>query len=105
MAAPQTRTSAAPKVFEDRVRADAETVSHVLAPDRTADNVRYPDPTAPHTGGQTAPDSIADIQMARRTDAGAYQAGGGPAPRGMPALPWIALGAGLIVILALLVLI
>jgi hypothetical protein len=62
------------KILQDRVRPDAELVGQVLDPDRTPDTVRYPDPKAPaaldDSGGA---DSIAEVEMARRTDAGRRQ--------------------------------
>jgi len=65
------------KVLEDRIAADGEQVSHTLDPDRRPDTVRYPDPQAPHekdSGQAVSPQSNAEIQMARRTDAGPREA-------------------------------
>jgi len=65
------------KVLEDRIAADGEQVSHTLDPDRRPDTVRYPDPQAPHEkddGRSVSPQSNAEVQMARRTDAGASEA-------------------------------
>jgi len=64
-------------VFTDRIAADGEQVAQVLEPNRSADNVRYPDPHSPGSvddGLSATPDSNADFQMARRTDAGPSEA-------------------------------
>ena len=62
------------KVLTDRVRPDAEFVGQVLDPDRTPETVRHPDPKAPASLDDTAgADSVAEMQMSRRTDAGAKQ--------------------------------
>ena len=58
--------------LEDRVAADGEMVGQVLNPDRTPETVRFPDPAV---AGQQAddsrsPDTVAEFEMARRTDAG-----------------------------------
>jgi hypothetical protein len=58
--------------LEDRVAADGEMVGQVLNPDRTPETVQFPDPAV---AGQSAddpssPDSVAEFEMARRTDAG-----------------------------------
>jgi hypothetical protein len=60
------------KDLEDRVRADGETVGHVLAPHRTTETVLFPDPSArpPSATDSGAPQSMAEFEMARRTDAG-----------------------------------
>ena len=101
MAAPQTRDPPVPKMFEDRVRADAETVEHVLNPDRTPDKVIYADPEAPRTEGQAAPDSMADVEMARRTDAGPLEAETSKSRGVSPAL-WVALGVLVILVVAIM---
>lgn len=65
------------KVLQDRIAADGEQVSHTLDPDREADTVRYRDPQAPHQkddGQAVTPQSNAEIQMGRRTDAGPKEA-------------------------------
>ncbi len=98
MASPQTRNQGVPKMFEDRVEADAETVSHVLNPDRTTDKVFYQDPRAPLTDGQSAPDSMGDVEMARRTDAGPSEVEESRRDSS-PAL-WIALGIGVVLVIA-----
>ena len=96
------RDPAVPKSLTDRIRADPELVQQVLNPDRTGDNVRYRDPEFPpeSPGGESAPDSLADMKMARRTDAGLRQFGGlgGSAPT---AMLW--LGAALVAVVLLLV--
>jgi hypothetical protein len=76
MAATQPKVREEPpvsKVLEDRVRPDAEMVGQILDPARTTENVRYPDPEPPRGGV----DSVADVQMARRTDAGPQEAATG----------------------------
>lgn len=64
------------KVLTDRVRPDAELVGQVLDPGRTRETVDFPDPQAPasldESGGA---ESLAEVQMARRTDAGTSQPG------------------------------
>jgi hypothetical protein len=92
------------KILEDRVGADAELVGQVLDPGRTPDVVAYPDPKAPNVLDDTpGADSVAEMQMARRTDAGARQ----PAAdtyRSGGALVWVgAIAALAIVLLALAV--
>jgi len=65
------------EALTDRIQADGEQVEHTLAPDREPDTVRYPDPQAPHLRDAwqaVTPQSNAEIQMARRTDAGLKQA-------------------------------
>jgi len=65
------------KALQDRIAADGEQVVHTLDPDREPDLVRYPDPQAPHArddGQALAPQWNAEIQMARRTDAGPEEA-------------------------------
>jgi hypothetical protein len=101
MAAPQRKVSPVSKTLEDRVRADGETTGHALEPDRTPDKVIYPDPEAPHTEGQTAPDSMADIQMARRTDAGPLEAETSRHRESSPVL-WIALGVLVLLVVAIM---
>jgi hypothetical protein len=99
MAATQRREPPVPKMFEDRVRPDAETVEHALEPDRTPDKVFYRDPEAPRTEGQTAPDSMADVEMARRTDAGPLEAETSKYRESSPAL-WVALGVLVLLVVA-----
>jgi hypothetical protein len=85
------------KVLTDRVRPDAEFVGQVLDPGRTRETVHYPDPQAPasldESGGA---ESVAEVQMARRTDAGAKQPG---AYRSGGALLWFAAVAAVAVVL------
>lgn len=72
-----TRNPKVSRVFTDRIAADGEQVSQVLEPDRTSDNVRYPDPHAPDSVDNGLSDSAgsnAEFQMARRTDAGPEEA-------------------------------
>ena len=103
MAAPLRKEPPVSKILEDRVRPDAETVSHVLDPDRTPDKVIYPDPHAPGTEGQPAPDSMADVEMARRTDAGPLEAETSRSREMSPVL-WIALGVLVLLVVAMLAL-
>lgn len=68
------------KALTDRIPADGEQVAHTLDPERDPETVRYPDPHAPHEkddGQSLSPQSNAEIQMARRTDAGAKEAATG----------------------------
>lgn len=99
MATTQTREQPVPKMFEDRVRADGEVVEHALTPDRTPDKVIYPDPQEPRTAGQTGPDSIADIQMSRRTDAGSAESEISRTRETSPVL-WVALGVLVLLVVA-----
>ena len=65
------------RVFTDRIAADAEQVAQVLEPNRSAENVRYPDPHSPSSVDDSlsaTPISNAEFQMARRTDAGPSEA-------------------------------
>jgi hypothetical protein len=103
MAAPLRKEPPVSKILEDRVRPDAETVAHVLDPDRTPDKVIYPDPEAPRTEGQTAPDSMADVEMARRTDAGPFEADISKDRQTSPVL-WVALGVLVLLVVAMLAL-
>jgi hypothetical protein len=89
------------KDLEDRVRADPEMVGHVLDPNRTTETVRFPDPSArpPSATDSGIPRSIAEFEMARRTDAG---------PR-LPAsinkrntVLWLVVAAALIALVSLL---
>jgi hypothetical protein len=76
MAATQPKRREEPpvsKVLEDRVRPDAEMVGQILDPARTPETVQYPDPEPPQGGV----DSIADVEMSRRTDAGPREAAAG----------------------------
>jgi hypothetical protein len=90
------------KVLTDRVRPDAELVGQVLDPGRTRETVHYPDPQAPaaldESGGA---ESVAEVQMARRTDAGAKQPGAGAYGSG-GALLWFAAVAAVAVVLLVL---
>jgi hypothetical protein len=90
------------KVLEDRIRADAELVGQVLDPGRTRETVQYPDPKAPDAGGDSGgADSLAEVQMARRTDAGAKQSGAGAYTSGGVLLWFAAVAAVALVLLAL----
>ena len=95
------------KALQDRIQADGEQVAHTLAPDREPDTVRYPDPQAPHPRDDReafAPQSNAEIQMARRTDAGRKQAeSGAPFADSSTLLMWGAGVVGLLLIIAVLV--
>jgi hypothetical protein len=93
------------KILTDRIRADPELVEQVLNPDRTDDNVRYRDPEFPREspGGESAPDSLADLKMARRTDAGLRQASGPLGGSAPAALLWIALAVVAVAIIIMLV--
>jgi hypothetical protein len=101
MAAPLRKEPPVSKILEDRVRPDGETVGHVLDPLRTPDKVIYPDPEAPGTEGQTAPDSMADVQMARRTDAGPLEAETSKYRESSPAL-WVVLGVLVLLVVAIM---
>lgn len=93
------------KMLTDRIRADGEQVGHVLEPDR-ADTVLYPDPTAAgvdDAGATTAP-SNAQMQMARRTDAGPRTAPyGTPGGQVSRKLGWLIGGVALLLVVALLI--
>jgi hypothetical protein len=76
MATPQPKK---PQQFEfikdqqDRVAADAEMVGQILNPSRTPETVRFRDPSAKGTASapdRGTPQSMAEFEMARRTDAG-----------------------------------
>jgi hypothetical protein len=101
MAEPRRSEPPVSKALEDRVRADTETVEHVLDPGRTPDKVIYPDPEAPRAEGETAPDTMAEVEMARRTDAGAFEAepsrDGGTSP-----MLWVALGVLVLIVVAVM---
>jgi hypothetical protein len=109
MAAPQPnkqQQSGFLKGLQARVAADGETVGHVLDPNRTADTVQFPDPSVPGESAATdsgTPQSMAAIQMARRTDAGPrqppYAASTSPEWK---ISPWLIGAAGLIVVALLL---
>lgn len=101
MTAPLRKEPPVPKMYEDRVRADAETVDHALEPDRTPDKVIYPDPEALGTAGETAPDSMADVQMARRTDAGPLEAETSKHREASPVL-WVVLTVLVLVVVAIM---
>jgi hypothetical protein len=61
------------KDLQDRVAADPEMVEHVLDPNRTPETVRFRDPSVTGTASTTdsgTPQSVAEFEMARRTDAG-----------------------------------
>ena len=94
------------KVLEDRIAADGEQVLHTLDPKRTFETVRYPDPEAPtHDPTELAPQSNAEIQMARRTDAGPVEVvSTGPmlSARGPTLILWgVALAGILLVVLVI----
>jgi hypothetical protein len=95
------------KVLEDRIAADGEQVSHTLDPDRRPDTVRYPDPQAPQekdNGQSVSPQSNAEVQMARRTDAGSREAVTGKRFGDAPSLLMWGVGAvGLFVLIAVLI--
>jgi anti-sigma factor RsiW len=89
------------RILTDRIRADPELVEQVLNPDRTDENVRYPDPTFPRDSDReaTGPDSLADMKMARRTDAGLRQGLGSLGGSSPTALLWIAAAVLAVVVL------
>jgi hypothetical protein len=93
------------RILTDRIRADPELVEQVLNPDRTSENVRYRDPEFPRDSDEdeTAPDSLADMKMARRTDAGLRQALGPQGGHSPTALLWIALAVVAVVVIVVLV--
>jgi hypothetical protein len=87
------------KVLEDRVRPDAELVGQVLDPGRTRETVQYPDPKGPDSGGDSGgADSLAEVEMTRRTDAGAKQPGAAAYASG-GVLPWLAMVAAVALVL------
>lgn len=96
-----------PKALTDRIPADGEQVSHTLDPDRSPETVRYPDPEAPgERDDETAlgAQSNAEIQMARRTDAGPREAATGVAKPDGSRLLLLAVGAiGLLLVLGVLI--
>ena len=58
---------------QDRIPADSETVGQILNPNRTEKTVRFPDPSLSQENSSNesqTPQSMADMVMARRTDAG-----------------------------------
>jgi hypothetical protein len=95
------------KALTDRIPADGEQVSHTLDPDRNPDTVRYPDPEASHLRGDgeaLGAQSNAEIQMARRTDAGPREAATGVVSPGGSSLLLLAAGAvGLLLVLGALI--
>ena len=95
------------KALKDRIAADGEQVAHTLDPDREPDTVRYPDPQAPHArddGQALAPQSNAEIQMARRTDAGPKEAAiGATSADRSTLLLWGAGAAALFLVLGVLI--
>lgn len=99
--------SPVPTALEDRIAADGEQVLHTLEPNRTPETVRHPDPKAPqHDPNVTAPQTNADVQMARRTDAGPQEVTRtGPAlsARGSELLLWVAGIAGLFLVVMALI--
>lgn len=90
------------KVLTDRIRPDAELVGQVLDPGRNRETVDFPDPQAPasldESGGA---ESIAEVQMARRTDAGARQPGAVAYKSGGAVLWFAAVATVAVVLLAL----
>jgi hypothetical protein len=93
------------KVLEDRIAADGEQVAHTLEPDRNPDTVRYPDPEAPsgRDGTATTPQTNAEVQMARRTDAGPRTFATNPLPgSGAMLLLWGAAAAGAVLVIVTL---
>jgi hypothetical protein len=61
---------------QDRVAADAGMVGQILEPNRTSETVRFPDPSVPGPASGTyssTPQSMAELELARRTDAGRRQ--------------------------------
>jgi hypothetical protein len=94
------------KALEDRIPADGEQVAHTLNPDRDSDTVRYVDPEAPaepRNAGATAAQSNAEVQMARRTDAGPAIAKGSAAPGSAPMLMWAAIGLAAVLVIVTLI--
>jgi hypothetical protein len=95
------------KALEDRIQADGEQVAHTLNPDRDQATISYPDPRAPHAkddGQAVTPQSNAEIQMARRTDAGAKEAATGSAPAEPSMLIlWGVVAVGLLLVIAILI--
>jgi hypothetical protein len=90
------------KILEDRVRPDAELVGQVLDPGRTPETVQYPDPKAPDIDRDASgADSVAEIEMARRTDAGAKQPGTAAYTSGGILLWFAAVAAVALLLLAL----
>jgi len=88
------------KSMEDRVAATTEDVDHLLDPDRTPETVRYPDPDpAGRDGG--APDSMADVEMARRTDAGNYRPADPVAPSQARGFMGIGIAVAILVVLVI----
>ena len=75
-------------------------------PNGTADTVQFPDPSVPGEASATdsgTPQSMAEIQMARRTDAGPRQPPyAASTSQEWKISPWFIGAAGLIVVLLLL---
>jgi hypothetical protein len=92
------------KMLEDRIPADGEQVAHILDPHRTEETIRYPDPSTPHEANVTSAQSNAEIQMARRTDAGpSLGANRATSEGGSTMLLWFAGAAGLFLVVAILI--
>lgn len=92
------------KTLTDRIRADSELVEQVLNPDRSDENVRYPDPEFPRDNDPEGkiPDSLSDMKMARRTDAGLRQARGPLAGSAPTKLLWVAAAVLVLVVIGVL---
>lgn len=92
------------KALRDRIEADAEQVAHTLNPDRQPGTVLYPDPQAPRSrDAAPAPQSNAEIQMARRTDAGPRAVASDWISADVSTLTlWGAGAAGLLLVMAML---
>jgi hypothetical protein len=95
------------KALRDRIQADGEQVGHTLSPDREPDTVVYRDPEAPNArdGRQSvSPQSNAEIQMARRTDAGPEEVvAARPFGNSSTLLLWGVGAVGLVLVLVVLV--
>jgi len=106
----ETTVATAPsvsKALTDRIRADGEQVSHTLDPEREPDAVRYPDPQSPNERDDeqsVSPQSNAEVQMARRTDAGpkAAATGASSADRSMLLL-WVSGAVAVFLVIAVLI--
>lgn len=94
------------KALQDRIAADGEQVAHTLDPDREPDTVRHPDPEAPHArddGQAVSPQSNAEVQMSRRTDAGPKEAAMRARFGDANLLLWGVGAAGLFLVVAVLI--
>ena len=106
-AQPNTRPgSRVSKALEDRIQPDGEMVGQVLEPNRSRETVQFPDPSSPQHAPadyQSAPDSVADVQMSRRTDAGAYEPLADDRSNRWNGLPWLIGAAVLLIVVVALV--